>query len=424
MNFGGMKTSVRFYLKLAWLNLLRHKRRTLITSISIAAGIMAYVYMDSMVLGMVHDNSNNLILYETASLRIITREFWEERDFYPLKHALDSPEAIIDTLQDEGYNPVPRTRFAAEVLYYEDPYPESGSRRIIVHGVDPERDGEVFRIDDSLRSGQWLSDDSPSAVIGAGVARKSGARVGYPLLIRTRTRDGAFQTLEVIITGIVDTPNPVVDLSSVFIPISVADRVLNMNGGVTDLNLYYPPTRDPEELQQQLEGLLPPGLTARTWKEMEPAVSEFDTIARNETKAFTFFIFLVALVGISNTMLNAVYDRFREIGMLRAMGMEDRSILILLTLEAGGIGVLGAIIGIILSIPLVWQLVAWGLDFSAFMPADLNFGFRTDMHFMGMWNFSTMLLAALFGISVSALVALIPGRRAVKRSVVDCLRSE
>ncbi|AHC15900.1 ABC transporter permease [Salinispira pacifica] len=419
-----MKININFYLKLAWLNLLRHKRRTVITSISIAAGIMAYVYMDSMVLGMVHDNSNNLILYETASVRMVTPEFWEDREFYPLKHAIDSPRTIMGELEAAGFNPVPRTRFSGEMLYYQDPYPDSGSRRIIVNGVDPEKDGDVFRIDSSVSQGQWLESETPSAVIGAGIARKTGARVGYPLLIRTRTRDGAYQTIEVIISGIADTPNPVVDLSAVYIPLSLADSALNMNGAVTDLNLYHPPTSDPGELKRQLEELLPGGILARTWQEMEPAVSEFDTIARNETKAFTFFIFIVALVGISNTMLNAVYDRFREIGMLRAMGMEDRSILLLLTLEAGGIGLLGAIAGVLFSIPIVWHLVTWGLDFSAFMPSDLNFGFRTDMHFMGMWNFATMLRAAAFGIAVSALVALIPGRRAVKKPVVDCLRME
>jgi putative ABC transport system permease protein len=414
---------MRFYLSLVLKNLLRHKKRTFITAISIAAGIWAYVFMDSMVQGMIYDQTFNLVEYETSTVRIITPGYWEDREFFPLDQSIPDPAPVLDLMADEKIPAVPRIRFMAELLYYFDPFPRDGSRLISIEAVDPESDFEVFRIRDAVSRGDWLEPGLPQIILGAGIAEKIGAEPGFPLLIKTRTSDGAYQTMDLVVQGIVDTPNPYVDLFAAYIPLDIADRMLVMNGAVTDINLRFPPKTDPSAARDMVQELLPEGFLAKSWEDIEPLTSELATVANTETQAFTFFIFIIAMVGISNTMLNSVYERFKEIGMLRAMGMDDRNILFSLVLEAAGIGLLGGILGIMLSIPSNWYLIEQGIDFSMFM-GNLAFGFRFDPVFRGLWNPETMALSVALGIIVSGLVAIIPARRALKRKVVDCLHFE
>ncbi len=414
---------MRFYLSLVLKNLLRHKKRTVITAISIAAGIWAYVFMDSMVQGMVYDQTFNLVEYETSTVRVTTREYWEDREFYPLDESIENPAPLLALLTNEAPAAAPRIHFRAELLFYEDPFPNNGSSNIVLKAVDPLLDAEVFRVAESLDRGQWLRPGRWEIVLGAEIAERIGAEPGFPILVKTRTRAGAFQTIDLTVAGIIDTPNPYVDMNSAFIPIDVADQALEMNGTVTDINLRYPPRTDQNEVRNQIQSLLPPELVAKSWEDIEPMTSELVTVANAETQAFTFFIFIIAMVGISNTMLNAVYERFREIGMLRAIGMDDRKILLTLVLEASGIGLLGGVFGIVFSLPTNWLLVERGWDFSAFM-GNVAVGFRFDPVFRGLWNPETMLLSLILGILVSGLVAIIPARRAIKRSIVDCLRFE
>jgi putative ABC transport system permease protein len=412
-----------FYLSLVLKNLLRHKKRTVITAISIAAGIWAYVFMDSMVQGMVYDQTFNLVEYETSTVRILREDFWEDREFFPLEDSIDGYQRIMDELESRGIPAAPRTRFRGELLYYFDPFPRDGSTSIEIQAVDPTLDPRVFRISESVSRGTWFSAGQPQIILGAGIAKRIGAEPGFPMLIKTRTRDGAFQTFDVTVVGIVDTPNPYVDLFAAFIPLDLADEMLMMDGAVTDINLKFPARSDPEEVRSMVQDLIPAGLVAKNFEDIEPMTSEFASIASTETNAFTFFIFIIAMVGISNTMLNAVYERFKEIGMLRAMGMDERKLLWTLMLEAAGIGLLGGIFGIILSIPSNWLLIEQGMDFSVFME-DMAFGFRFDPVFRGMWNPGTMVISVLLGVVVSGLVAIIPARRAMKRKIVDCLRFE
>src|SRR6056297_471508 len=86
---------MKFLINLAFKNLFRHKRRTIITSIAIAVGLALFILIDSMLVGIEEDSTRNLVLYETSSARIMDRDFWDDHENLPLKHSFGSPEEII-----------------------------------------------------------------------------------------------------------------------------------------------------------------------------------------------------------------------------------------------------------------------------------------------------------------------------------------
>jgi cell division protein FtsW (lipid II flippase) len=133
-------------------------------------------------------------------------------------------------------------------------------------------------------------------------------------------------------------------------------------------------------------------------------------------------IFIIAGVGVSNTMMMGIFERKYEVGMMRSLGMTDRDIMKGLILEAMGIGFIGLTIGVILAIPLNIFLVNHGIDYG-FMLKDFDVGYRTTGVLHGKWKISSFIYSALAGLSISGIMAIIPSRRILKKSISENLRT-
>jgi ABC-type lipoprotein release transport system permease subunit len=416
-------------------NLFRHGRRTMITATAIAFGLMMFILMDSLLVGIGNDSERNLILYETGSARVVHREYWEDRENMPLKHAIPDPGDIMAELQEAGYDAAPRTVFRGELIMRKNPFPEDGSIQARITAVDPQKDGRVFEVNDSISAGRWLEEEELGVVMGAWLAEDIGAEVGYPLTIVTRTQNGYYQTIDVEIVGIANTPNPMVNRGGIYLPISTADYYLQMGGEVTEIDVSFPFGANVKEKAAEIrtaafgEGASGSGsagnggneLTVVHWKEIGE-----DFVALAQTKsagsnAILFLVFVIAAVGISNTMLISVYERIREIGMMRALGMQNGEIRTAFLIEAGGIGLIGAAIGIALGVLINIPLVNHGLDYT-FLMRDYSLGYRVTGIMRGVWNVGTIVNAFFTGIILSVLIALIPTRKALKQEVTDALR--
>jgi putative ABC transport system permease protein len=419
---------------LAWKNMLRYGRRTAITAAAIAVGLAAFIAMDSMLLGLDLESERNLIWYETGSAKVLHQEYWEEHEELPLDLAIADPERLLEDLEEAGVPATPRIVFQAELVVRRDPYPEDGALVVRGYGVDPVQEGEVFRVDEHLVEGRWLKPGEAGIVLGAILADRLGAEVGFPLIIVTRTAEGYFQTIDAEIVGIVATPNPVVDRSSVYLPLDVAQLYLQMEDRATEIALHLPETMEIEESVAEVRRALgigaadtgsadtaAGGLAVLSWRELAA-----DYVALAETKKsgsgiILFLVFVIAVVGISNTMIMAVFERTREIGTLRALGMPDRRVRLLFLYEAGAVGFLGSVAGLIVGAGVVYALVRWGIDYSA-MIEEMDIGYRTAGVMRGAWNPGAFVQALVAGVLVSAASAYLPTNHAVRRSVPDCLR--
>ena len=234
------------------------------------------------------------------------------------------------------------------------------------------------------------------------------------------------QTLELEIQGIVSSPNPVINKGTGFIPLDVAQNHLVMEGGVTEIALALPGevtrTVASPELIEELEQAFP-DLVLVPWDEL---AKDFVAIAEMKTsgsQVLIFLIFVIAAVGISNTMLIAVFERVREIGMMRALGMSDSSIRLNFVLEAFGIGLVGSLLGLALGAVLTYWCVNWGIDYTD-MIGDMDIGYRIHGVFRAAWHPQAMLSALFMAPLVSMVIALLPASRALKMKIADCLRYE
>jgi ABC-type lipoprotein release transport system permease subunit len=387
---------------------------------------MMYIVVDSVLLGAEFESMRNLRWYETASARIMQPDYWEERLMRPLDISIDDPYTIVDTLHKEGIAAAPRTMFSADLILYSDDFGEDGNMPVQVTAVDPELDNTVFRFEDTLIEGRFVESGTNELVIGSWFAEDIGAKVGYWVTLVTRGNGGFYEAMDMQIVGIVNCPNPNVNRTLLMVPIDTIGDYLAMDGAATEINIALPETAEIAEEVGRIQKLLDPSgnnLLVVSWDELARDYVALAEAKRGGTGMILFLVFIIAAVGISNTMLMAIYERIRELGMMRALGMNDRSIQLAFMIEAGGIGLIGSTIGVLLGIAINFYMVNVGIDFGLLM-RDMDMGYRIQSSFRGTWSPSTIITAFFFGSILSMLVAWIPTRRALKMDIPSCLRHQ
>lgn len=421
---GKHRTPLLFFFLMAMRNLARHTRRSIITAVAIGAGIAAFIALSSIMSGFAGDSNRNLHQYELSSAGIFASGYYEGKDSYRLERLIENADALLEELDRAGFQAAARTSFRGELIMHYDPFPEDGSIPMVFTAIDPDRDSRVFLLADSLLSGRFLQANE-ELIMGRWLADRLGAEVGYTVSVSTRTRDGFRQLLDLEIVGIYETPNPIVDRNMVFIPLRTADEYLEMRGAVTSIHISLPvqfaeheDTREIRAITTQTRG---DSLEVLSFAEMNLEMDEMMEMADAYTGLFSFLLAIIAIVGVSNTMLMSVLERQKEIGMLRSLGFRKSEIRNVFAFEAAGIGLIGAAFGLILGTLIQLFLVYAGLDYS-FLLDEIDFGYRMSSNLYGQWDVPLMFIAAGVAVIIAGLVSWMPTRRILAKNICDSMR--
>jgi len=409
--------------RLGFKNLMRYKRRSLITAAAVSMGLMMYIIVNSILIGASRDSEINIIRYEAAHGKIVSNAYWKDFQDYPLKEVLDGN--VVKRLEESSLNWAPRIDFTGDLIFRKDPYPEDGSVKAIITGIDPEKDSEVLYLKQTVSSGHYLQPGEEGVMVGSWLAEDFGIELGSPLVILVYSRFGGMELMELEVVGILDTPNPVVTRNGVFIPLSMAKDYLEMDGQITEALIRFsdvPAQRhqEEEELRRLLQGSEAEFHDWGEWAADFLAVAEGK---QNATGSILFLLLLIAAVGISNTVLMSIFERVRELGMMRALGMKDRDIRSMFLVESGGIGLLGGLIGLAMGSFANVFLVRNGIDYS-FMLRDMDVGYRITGIFYGFWNPVTLISSVFIGVAMCIFISWISTRKINRLEISACLKFE
>ena len=248
------------------------------------------------------------------------------------------------------------------------------------------------------------------------------------------------QLINATVTGVINSPDPIPNGNTAYIPIDVLQDEAGMmlEGAVTELLIRakgVPYTQLPganesaaaitAALERGLGEPLPEELAVFYWLDYMADYLGYEALQTGAPQVLAALLFLLSFLGISNTILLAILERTKEIGMMRAMGMTDRQMITAYMLEAGFLGFIGSILGIILGCAINYPMVKHGLDFSAM--ADTlggGIGFRVTTVMRSAWNIPIIFGAGIFATLLAACMAYFPTKRAVRMSITDSLRFE
>jgi ABC-type lipoprotein release transport system permease subunit len=251
------------------------------------------------------------------------------------------------------------------------------------------------------------------------------------------------QLLDLKVVGIINSPAPLPNGNTAYIPLDVLQDEAGMmlEGAVTELVIRQknvPDSHLPGESESAAvitaalkrglasRGLsMPEELEVRIWLDYIQEYLGYEALQTGAPQVLAFLLFILSFLGISNTILLAILERTKETGMMRAMGMTDRQMIMVYMLEAGFLGFIGSILGIILGCIINYPMVVNGIDFSA-MADTLSggIGFRTTGIFRSVWNIPLTIGSGIVATLLASCMAYIPTRRAVKMPITDSLRFE
>lgn len=412
-------------LKIAFRNIGRHRRRTALSAITIAVGLFFFICMDSMLSGVDRMSVDNLINLSAGALKIQTAAYDKEKDSYPLTYCLDSALApLASALEKDGRvsHVTRRTLFLGQLSNYNETVPVVGTV------VDPATDTLVFGLKPYLAGAYFSGDNTREIIIGKQLAHDLGVGPGDNITLYALTKYDSRNADVFRIAGVLSTADAGISHSGVFMTYAAANDFLDLDDGVTELDVAVPRNSSLPRFSATVRGLQTglqrgfPSLRVNSFLDLGAGVLELTRAKRASGFVVMGIILVIALVGIFNTVFMSVYERIREIGVLRAHGMKPSGILTLFVLEGAITGMLGSVLGAALGSFLNLLLVTHGIPIEKLggSIATASFGIAGNVY--GEWNMPATLALVVLGIAVATLAGVIPALRASKIQVTEALR--
>lgn len=403
-------------LNIAWRNVFRHTRRTIITAAAISVGLSSMIFMNTMMNGADKMASRNIIDFETSHLEVFAKDYYREEGVFPLDTIIENSRFVADKIENlSGIKGItPRVKFQASISNGIDELPVLGM------GVDIDRDHLIFGIAKAVVAGNYLQ-HSNDALVGVDLADDMDLGVGSYLTIITKDRNGTYNAYDLTVSGIINTGHPLFDRNMVIISIAQAQELLAIGDGVTEVCIRANDENNLAPLKERISQATGDAYEVMTWKEMNAAIFEISGFKRAGQFMIGLVVVVIAAVGIINTMLMAVMERIPEIGTLKAMGFSNSRIVRMFIYEGGIIGAFGSVLGCLIGLVISIYLVHVGLDFSSLFE-DMDIVYPMKFIIKGEIDYTNLLYVFLFGILVSVVVTLWPVRKATKLEPVDALR--
>ena len=401
-------TSLR-WLRFAWLNTLRNRRRSLVTigiaalgtmGILLSAGFALYTYE-----ALAEDaarSSGHLVVAEAAQ--------FERDEDVPLQNGLrDVAKLRATLLADPDVRQVlPRVDFSGLI--------GNGDKSIVMiaAGIEPDAEFAVKGPFLTMKAGDVLQSSQRNAVmLGEGLARNLKAQPGSQLTLLVSTTEGALNALDVTVQGVFSSGIAEIDRRLLYTDITTAQKLL-VSDKVSSMGVFLARMNQTDAAKARLEAALPQ-LKVRTWLQQAQYYRSVRELYDRIFGALGIVIGVIVVFVVTNAMAMAVVERTREVGTLRAMGTLPAQLTRSFALEGMVLGGLGTAIGAVLSVGVSIALLFAGIQMPAppgrSDPYPLNISLDPTLYAV------TILAMVLLSMVAAALVA----RRTVAQPIVEAL---
>ena len=400
---------LKLLVQLSWRNLWRQRRRNGILLVAIGLAVTGVFLLNTLMRGMQAEMADAVVDNLTGHVKVLQPGYRDdpgiERGF-----AVDADWSdAIDQSKLEGW--------ASRIVVPAVIMSERETRGVQLIGVRPDQETISF-LGDVVFEGEWLTDVADRRiVIGAELAVLLETTIGRRLVLVTQGADGKNRETGYRIAGTFDAETTTLEKSYVFTGEEALQGILSTSA-VTELSFRLKEDSDAPDLIDTLLAIFA-GLDVLTWRELHPHIAEM--VAFADAAIFIYFLVIMgALVfGLVNALVTAVMERVRELGMLRALGMRPRAVIVQVVVESTLIMASGVALGLLLGFAL-FQLVADGIDLSAFSDSLEMLGARAL--FVPVVRIDDVLLVTVMSLMLGVLASFYPAWRAVKLKPVDALR--
>lgn len=397
------------WLRFAWLNTRRNKRRSQVTVAIAALGTAAILLASGFAL-YTYESLAQASARTTGHLVIARAAQFESDEDIPLQHGLDRPGELVTRLRaDPAVRQVlPRVEFSGLVSNGEK------STVMVAAGIDPDAEFGIKGPFLTVTSGKVLDGDARRAVmLGTGLARSLKAEPGAGLTLLASTTDGVLNAMDVTVQGVFTTGIPELDQRLVYTDLATAQALL-VTDRVSSLGVFLDRMEATLPAQARLAAGLPE-LKVRNWVEQAPFYRSVRALYNRIFGALGLIIAVIVVFVVSHAMGMAIVERTREIGTLRALGTLPAQLTRSFALEGMVLGGWGALLGAGLALLVSVGLLIFPVDMPP--PPGRSVGYPLQVAMNPLLYVLTLTSMTLLSTLASAWVA----RRAVRGPVVDAL---
>ena len=414
MSSGIFNIPFKAMLTLSWRNLWRNHRRTMIMLAAISVGVWAMIFMTALMRGMVDDMLHQGVRNLPGHIQIHHQGF---RDDPSVVNSIDAPGTdLLAALNDpETKSWTSRIKVPAVISSERD------TRGINLLGVEPESEDSITGIAEQVVEGRFLEGDfDKGVVIGLKLAERLETRLGKRVVIMSQDPDNNIAERGFRIVGLYKAKLEALEEVNVYTARGTLQKLLKIGDQVSEIAIIDEDFRDIESLYARIKAATPDDLEIKAWYELDSYLSSMLNMMDGFVLVWVIIIFLALSFGLVNTLVMAVFERTREIGLIQALGMRPSMIVYQILLESLLLLLIGLSIGNALAIASVLPLES-GLDISAVAEGMAMMG-ASSMLYPNL-TLDDMILANVVVIILGILTSILPAWRAAKLNPVQAINS-
>jgi putative ABC transport system permease protein len=404
------------YLKLAIRNVLRNRRRTVITVAAMGFGAAAIILFGGFVNSVYIGVRESTIRSQVGHIQLYRSGFSEKGVLAPFDYLIRDSGALRAELMRLPHVKTVTARLGFSALVSTGDTTTS----FVGAGVDPEGEAELSALAVIVDGQDLTSRDARGMIMGVGLARGFGVRPGDDLTLLTTTANGAINALAVKVRGVWESGEKAYDDRFLKVPLPQVQRLLDLEDGeVQSIVLLLDATEHTAAVRDRIARLIRErglDLELKTWDELALRYHQVRELFGRIFTVLTLIVSIMVVFGITNTMTMAIFERTREIGTVMALGTRRRGVIAMFVLEGVALGVLGGIVGVVLGVVLAKIVSAIGIQLPP--PPGSTRGFVVQILVV------PAVLEQAFRLSLvtATLASLYPAWRAARQDVVEALR--
>lgn len=407
--------SAGLFLRLAWRNLWRHRRRTVIVVAAIAFTMGLMLWYDGLIGGFNEAIYGNAIRVLGGNIQIHAAGYGAEVSQLPLL-PLANDQALVQAAQAQPQVMAATRRINTGGMATT----REGAFGITIVGVEPEQEAPVSLWAQKVTAGRYLTAaDQDMVYIGKGLATAMGVSVGDRFTLTGRAPHQQMRSRTMTVAGIYDLGMPDIEKTAIYITLGEAQSLYGLDGQATEIAIFLKQIGE----ERQVMNALRPGLGGAeitSWQTSFPELEQALATKGGAMNVFSVIVMLIVAIGILNLLLMAIYERTREIGILGALGLKPFQISILFVLEGFLMGLVGLAAGVVMGLLINGVSRQVGLDFASFSSLTTYMALISGKIYPT-WGMDKLLMRSLIVLVITTLAALYPAYEAAQREPAEAL---
>jgi len=352
---------MNLFIRIAWRNVWRQRRRTLLIAGAMGAMMAMLVFYDGLIGGFEQAIYGNAIQLLGGNIQVHAPGYSDTLGSKPLIPLTD-PDAVVQAAESRSEVVAASKRIVTGGLVTN----REGAFAVSIIGIETAKEANITPVADNITQGRYLNpDDGDQIVIGQGLATAMNIGVGDRITMVGSSKNEQSRQRTMTVIGIYDVGVPTVEKAMIYMSLAEAQSLFGLNGQVTEIVISLKEIGQEPAVITAINNSAP-GYEVETWENSFPELKQTMDMKTGVMGYMGVFMLCIAAIGILNLLMMAVFERTREIGVIGALGLKPREITILFLLEGTLIGVMGAVIGAVLGTLFVGALSVNGLNYSQF----------------------------------------------------------